>query len=264
MTAKIAPLDMLDFVELGDPLSASEYNTLIQQVKARSVLSHPGYESPTGERVEKATPFFYPPVHGYASDADIPVYSVCSIDTGVTALKFIEGYSQTNVKAYVDGGFEFTNGGIYVKKDDPLYLQPIGFDTPIVLTYTGTAPIAGDEVGPVDAAFTVSKAGAGYVVINAPDTTNKLLWAIRAGLRKPLVRFTLDSALTTTQASKAATVAAGEQYGPGRDADDLSITVHNLLTKTASVYLFEGDSGDAGLAFWDSDQNYRIIQMECP
>jgi len=186
MTAKIAPLDMLDFVELGDPLSASEYNTLIQQVKARSVLSHPGYESPTGERVEKATPFFYPPVHGYASDADIPVYSVCSIDTGVTALKFIEGYPQTNVKAYVDGGFEFTNGGIYVKKDDPLYLQPIGFDTPIVLTYTGTAPIAGDEVGPADAAFTVSKAGAGYVVINAPDTTNKLLWAIRVAFSTPV------------------------------------------------------------------------------
>lgn len=81
---------------------------------------------------------------------------------------------------------------------------------------------------------------------------------------KPLVRFTLSAALTTSDASKSATIT--NQYGPGTDNTTSSggITVHNMLTSTGGVYLFEGDSSDAGLAMWDSGTNYRIIQMECP
>jgi hypothetical protein len=82
--------------------------------------------------------------------------------------------------------------------------------------------------------------------------------------RKPLVRFTLSAALATSDASKTATIT--NQYGFGCDGSTsaAAITVHNLLTSTASTYVFEGDSGDAGLAMWDSGTNYRIIQMECP
>lgn len=81
---------------------------------------------------------------------------------------------------------------------------------------------------------------------------------------KPLVRFTLAAALATSDASKSATIT--NQYGPGVDNTTSAggITVHNLLTSTGGVYVFEGASGAAGLAAWDSGTNYRILQMECP
>lgn len=77
---------------------------------------------------------------------------------------------------------------------------------------------------------------------------------------KPLCRFTLGGTLGTGTASQSATISA--QYGPGL-ANSTSITVHNLLTSTGGVYVFDNASGDAGLAIWDSGTNYRIIQMEC-
>jgi len=80
--------------------------------------------------------------------------------------------------------------------------------------------------------------------------------------KKSLVRFTLDSTLATSDESKSATIVT--QYGDGFTADiTVTITVYNLLTSTASVYVFSGASGDAGLAIWDSGVNYRIIQLEC-
>lgn len=81
---------------------------------------------------------------------------------------------------------------------------------------------------------------------------------------KPLVRFTLAAALATSDASKTATIQS--QFGPGLANPSTgagAITVHNLLTSTASTYVFSGSSGDAGLAEWDSGNNYRIVQMEC-
>lgn len=79
---------------------------------------------------------------------------------------------------------------------------------------------------------------------------------------KQLVRFTLDVALATTDASQPATIT--DQYGPGSDNSDTAITAHNLLTSTAGTFVFEGDVGDAGLAMRDTGQDYRIIQIECP
>lgn len=80
---------------------------------------------------------------------------------------------------------------------------------------------------------------------------------------KSLVRFTLDVALTTADASQTATIT--DQYGPGVDNTTASggITVHNLLTSAAGTYMFEGNVGDAGLAMWDEGTDYRIIQIEC-
>jgi hypothetical protein len=83
-----------------------------------------------------------------------------------------------------------------------------------------------------------------------------------ADLKKRLVRFTLNEALTTSDQFKAATIT--HQYGPGIDHTETTITVFNMLTHSPGTYLFEGDSGDAGLAMWDSDSNFIIIQMECP
>lgn len=83
------------------------------------------------------------------------------------------------------------------------------------------------------------------------------------GQLKPLCRFRLDAALATADASKAAVITA--QYGCGvAHSTTSTITVYNLQNGAASAYLFEGSSGDAGLAYWDSARNWRIVQMECP
>lgn len=77
---------------------------------------------------------------------------------------------------------------------------------------------------------------------------------------KRLCRFTLNAALATSDASKAATIT--NQYGPGKDHASTAITVYNLLSGTvASTYTFEGASGEAGLAEYDSGTSWRIIQM---
>lgn len=83
------------------------------------------------------------------------------------------------------------------------------------------------------------------------------------GGMKPLCRFTLSAALATSESSKSATMSA--QYGKGRSHPSTSITVYNLLSHTAGTYVFEGDSGDAGYAYYDTaEKKWYIIQMECP
>lgn len=100
-----------------------------------------------------------------------------------------------------------------------------------------------------------------YVQLTQELVSGALIVAA-GGARKLYCRFTLDAALATTDASKAGTIVT--QYGPGGSHTTTSITVYNLLTHTAGTYVFEGDSGDAGYAFWDSGTSWRIMQMECP
>lgn len=79
---------------------------------------------------------------------------------------------------------------------------------------------------------------------------------------KRLVRFTIDADLTTADSSAEATIR--NQYGPWTDHDTATpITVNNMLTSLVGTYLFYGLSGAAGLAMWDSERNFIIIQMEC-
>lgn len=92
-------------------------------------------------------------------------------------------------------------------------------------------------------------------------------WWISAGASgggyKHFCRFTLNAALATTDGSKGATIQT--QWGVGTDHPSTSITVNNLLTHTSGTYVFEGDSGDAGIAIWSgSGTTWYIIQMECP
>lgn len=108
--------------------------------------------------------------------------------------------------------------------------------------------------------FAAASGAAGYALWDSG--TNYRIIAIET--YKPLIRFTLAAALATTDASKTATIT--NQYGPGLVSPNTgagAITVNNFLV-SGSTYLFEGLSGTAGLAIWDSGTNYRIIQMVCP
>jgi hypothetical protein len=88
-------------------------------------------------------------------------------------------------------------------------------------------------------------------------------WWISAGdTRKRWCRFTLSAAMTTSDSSKSATIHS--QIGPGVAHTTTSITVNNLLTSSSGVYLFEGASGAAGLAVFDSGTTWQIVNMECP
>lgn len=102
-------------------------------------------------------------------------------------------------------------------------------------------------------------------ILNTLSSTGEQDCLVQLGpaVKQPLVRFTLNAVLATTEASETATIT--HQYGPGMKADTgASITVHNLLTHTAGTYTFEGDSGDAGWARWHKATDYIIINMECP
>ena len=79
------------------------------------------------------------------------------------------------------------------------------------------------------------------------------------GTGATLVRFVLDAALTTAQASKAASI---EDTTSSRDTQ--AITVYNPETSAAGTYMFEGDVGDAGLCSLREDGNWWIVQLECP
>jgi len=82
-----------------------------------------------------------------------------------------------------------------------------------------------------------------------------------AGYKK-LCRFVLDAALSTTAASVAGKIT--NQYGDGTAHSTTgTITLGNLLTKTAGTYTFEGSSGNAGLAYHTSGTAWRIVQMQC-
>lgn len=140
-------------------------------------------------------------------------------------------------------------------------------DWPAQVRQDGTTETAGTEIGPVDGEWEMATTGRGFTRIGGGPTIATGIKAVFVTLKaqapqKLLVRFTIDSALTTGDASVAATIT--NQYGPGPDGTETAITVHNLLTSVAATYVFSGASGAAGLAMWDSGTDYRIIQMECP
>jgi len=143
-------------------------------------------------------------------------------------------------------------------------------DTPIFAYYDdGGTPALNEEWGPASGSWKLTEDGLGFVVVGgaAGSGTSAKVFVESLTLatgRKKLVRFTFAQALTTSDASKTATIT--NQYGPGIDGPTGAgaITVYNLLTHTGGVYEFAGDIGDAGLAYHDSGNNYRIIIPECP
>ena len=80
---------------------------------------------------------------------------------------------------------------------------------------------------------------------------------------KTFCRFTLGSALTTSEGTKAATIT--HQYGYGRNHPVTAITVQNFLTASAGVYEYHGASGAAGKAFYDPvTKTWHIFDLQCP
>jgi hypothetical protein len=79
------------------------------------------------------------------------------------------------------------------------------------------------------------------------------------------IEFTLTAELTDSASSVTADV---DDYYEGRHPDPKGngITLYNKeASGSPANFIFEGDSGDKGMAIWDRrNKRYRIWQMECP
>jgi len=161
--------------------------------------------------------------------------------------------------------------GVLFNSWEPIAASGYGagtMDFPCVGAYTGTAPAVGDSIGTTVSSYLLTGGNSGHLVVS--DITAKTDLAVISGAAiayKQLVKFSLDAALTTAESFELATIE--DQYGPGKDhPTGTAIKVWNMEVSTASTYLFEGDSGDFGLALFHRDNGtnleFVIIQMECP
>jgi hypothetical protein len=143
----------------------------------------------------------------------------------------------------------------------------IAFDGPVVRSKVNSTITENARYAPRVSNWDITAESQGPIVCLGSDdvaTGIAKVHLIGPWARKPLVRFTLAAALTTSEASEAATIVSQYGYGCDGPTGASGITANNLLTATGGVYVFEGASGAAGLAMWDSGTNYRIIQLECP
>lgn len=78
----------------------------------------------------------------------------------------------------------------------------------------------------------------------------------------PFCRFNLLETLTTSMDRAMADITHQWGVGPRHNYDD-TIKVMNLeMGNTEGVYVFTGQTGDAGIASWDQGQRWRILCME--
>lgn len=132
-------------------------------------------------------------------------------------------------------------------------------DFPLV-AYPDTGSFsAGDLVGTKDSSFGLI-AGTQFVVQGVAKTGHYAIGKHIVGTVTPICQFYLDAALATTDASKSATV---DRCNVASYVGD-TITVYNH-DESGGDYIFEGDSGDYGTAYYDqNNEKWYIIQMECP
>ena len=129
-------------------------------------------------------------------------------------------------------------------------------------TDTGEDVDVADLLGIFD--NTAAVVGAEGLCVEAMDAANAQHYIVVVMEQlKQFCRFKTTAAFTTASASVAGTIQT--QQGLGKDHASTSATFNNLADNTDSVYVFEGDSGDAGLAWYTGTGTiWQIVQMECP
>lgn len=117
---------------------------------------------------------------------------------------------------------------------------------------TLTTKLTSGTTGPARILWKEAGTGTKWAVVNLLGATPRPAygWA----------RFTLPSALATTDASKASCTV--DDYWGG-SSPGATITVYNL--PASSNYIFSGASGNKGLATYDDlDNKWWIVQLQCP
>jgi hypothetical protein len=123
---------------------------------------------------------------------------------------------------------------------------------------TGTTDTGRDET--VYNLDTVSRTTGQFTVCVRDDESGRWMATGGGGSGyKQLCRFVLDAELTDATTSQAALLT--NQWGEGTAHSTGSITVYNPLDGYTTGCLFEGTSGTAGLAGYDSGTAWVILQM---
>ena len=116
----------------------------------------------------------------------------------------------------------------------------------------------GDDITVTVCNASIIPSGEDLYVWVRQDSTGKW-WLDNGNAGTPICSFTLNAAMATTDASKGADIETCNLKSLVGD----TITVYNHAA--SSDYIFEGDSGDYGTAYYDqNNEKWYIIQMECP
>lgn len=168
------PAEDLSYSKPGEPIRAPVWNTFIQTAKEVAAFKDiHGMISPTGE------------LNGVNTIGEtIPKYSIFSINSTGQAFDLAEPTCE--FAKYAD------DSKILLTNDSTEILDDVGYRVHVLsskcfyrMSYTGTAPSTGDEVGPIEDAFTLSVEGQGFAVLTEPDTDLSLIWVwpLTAGSR---------------------------------------------------------------------------------
>lgn len=248
---------MSDFVNPGDPVRprAATWNSMLEAAQFYSRKMKRGEAGDIRQNI--LTPSFVKVQNITGANVAAGEY----LELGDFLLGAVnQGEAWFEADTYATGGLNIGVLTQALRDDDIGYAQVGG----VVKATVNIVSTADGFVEPVNADRNLQSCENSPIpILYAPASTGDQECFILLGplFFKPLVRFTLGGTLATSEASKAATIT--HQYGRGID-NSTSITVHNLLTSTASTYAFSGASGAAGLAYHDYGTNYRIIQLECP
>lgn len=195
--------------------------------------------------------------------SDIPAFSVVEI-TG--ALMNDIGHLALEVQApSADDVLPIAVCGILPIKAGKLGV--VTMDGPTFCKYaTADTPAFGESWGATSGSWRVHKDHVGVTIIGATDSTKEIVLVdfVKGGY-KPIVDFTITAAMTTSDATKSATIQ--RQLGIGQDNPNTGageITVYNVREHTSGTYIYYGDSGDWGRAYHIGGNNYAIVEFECP
>ena len=139
---------------------------------------------------------------------------------------------------------------------------------PVCFLYDGSTS---ESYGPQANSFEAKGDNWGLTKLGATDQSDLCVGAFYLSQHpyKPVIKFELTDALSTSDAYEEATIKA--QLGQGFDSPSTgvgAIRVYNTYDNSESSYIFEGDVGDWGLAYWNGDRAnptyYTILNFECP
>ena len=151
-------------------------------------------------------------------------------------------------------------------------IQPGGYGWatltgPAILTnsYAGTTVI-GDSFGAAADTFIAEKDHFGYTSLDIDSHGIYVMQSVHARFYKPLIEFQLTEAMNTADRTATATIVLQHGHGFANPNTGVSgVTVYNPIS---SVYTFDADSGDRGLADWMDDpydkNAYMITAMKEP
>ena len=169
----------------GEVLTAEKLDILREVLEghSRSRLTN-AIRKPEGVISNNRTVISNIPIAFINGENALPSYSIFTLDKSITETS--GGRSEPWLKVDVDnsGLTYYTNEDRGIGPNGPFYARNISNIWPALLRYDdeGVTPNLGEECGPTnDGTGRIKGDGQGFVCIQVPDTTNKLVWVQALG-----------------------------------------------------------------------------------